>query len=439
MGLWGQAMGVPAIEVVDLGKRYRIGAQRGTYRSYDTLRDALTSTAGLIGRRVWRRGASGTTSGGQERTLWALRHVSFSLEHGEILGVVGQNGSGKSTLLKILTRLTAPSEGHARIHGKVGALLEVGTGLHPELSGRSNIYLKGVIQGMSRHQIRRQFEEIVEFSGVGRFLDTPLKRYSSGMALRLGFAIAAALEPQILLVDEALSVGDLAFQQKCLAKMRRIASSGRTVVFVSHNLRDITALCTRALLLRGGQLVEIADTAAVVARYQASVQPEAGEPLAERTDRSGSGAIRFTAIRIAGEGSYPIQSGKAVVFTLSYQVQDGSRPEGVAFAVKLFDRFGAPMLTCSTYYHGTTLGDLPPAGEIDCAIPSLPLTPGTYQVNLWCGVGDSLADELREAAYVEVLAGDFFGSGRWPDGRAEGPFLVAHEWRLTGQAPQEGQ
>jgi len=178
---------------------------------------------------------------------------------------------------------------------------------------------------MSRHQIRRQFEEIVEFSGVERFLNTPLKRYSSGMALRLGFAIAAALEPQILLVDEALSVGDLAFQQKCLAKMRCIASSGRTVVFVSHSLRGITALCTRSLLLKDGQLVQIADTA-VVARYQASVLPEAGEPLAERTDHSSSSVIRFTAIRVAGEGSHPIQSGKAVVFTLSYRVPDGTRP-----------------------------------------------------------------------------------------------------------------
>ena len=245
----------PIIAVRDLGKKYRLGVTV----SHNTLRDAITDTVrGLLRRRRER-------DEGEE--LWALRNVSFDVEEGEILGIVGHNGAGKSTLLKMLSQITAPSEGEIRIHGRVGSLLEVGTGFHPELTGRENIFLNGAILGMSQRDIRHRFDEIVEFAEVERFIDTPVKRYSSGMYVRLAFAVAAHLEPEILLVDEVLAVGDAQFQRKCLGKMSNVASHGRTVLFVSHNMRAIQNLCSRCILLDHGGMRLDADSTTVVNEY----------------------------------------------------------------------------------------------------------------------------------------------------------------------------
>jgi lipopolysaccharide transport system ATP-binding protein len=263
-----------AIQVENLGKRYHLSSRQHTYRSYIHLRDVLSDGAGRLARRL--RGLD-TGAHDTSETFWALRGLSFEVRHGELVGILGPNGSGKSTLLKILTRLIAPTEGLARVRGTVGALLEVTSGLHPELTGRDNIYLKGVLLGMSRLQVQRRYDEIVDFAGVERFLDTPLKHYASGMALRLGFAVAASLDPDILLVDEALAVGDIAFQQKCLAKMRSLVTGGRTVLFVSHNLSTVAELCTRAMLLKAGRLIQEGDTERVLAYYQDSAAQEAAE------------------------------------------------------------------------------------------------------------------------------------------------------------------
>ncbi len=256
-----------AIWVDGLGKQYRIGERRVRHAN---LRDALSSALSARWRRTrdWLAGQAAGI-GGVDETIWALRDVSLAIEHGEVVGIIGRNGAGKSTLLKILSRITEPTTGAADLYGRVGSLLEVGTGFHPELTGRENIYLNGAILGMRRYEIDRKFDEIVGFSEVERFIETPVKHYSSGMHLRLAFAVAAHLEPEILLIDEVLAVGDAAFQRKCLGKMGSVARQGRTVLFVSHNMGAITQLCNRAYWIADGQIKLSGPAAQVVAAYLA--------------------------------------------------------------------------------------------------------------------------------------------------------------------------
>jgi lipopolysaccharide transport system ATP-binding protein len=262
-----------AIRVENLGKQYQIGLPQERYR---TLRDSLVEFVGAPVRRL-RLGRRSDLDNETDRTIWALRDISFEVKRGQVLGVIGRNGAGKSTLLKILSRITEPSEGYAEIHGRVGSLLEVGTGFHPELTGRENISLNGAILGMKRVEIERKFDEIVSFAGVEKFIDTPVKRYSSGMYLRLAFAVAAHLEPEILVVDEVLAVGDAEFQRKCLGKMSAVAQEGRTVLFVSHNMSAILRLTEETLLLDKGQLVLRATTPHAVDHYLASGYSRVGE------------------------------------------------------------------------------------------------------------------------------------------------------------------
>ena len=254
-----------AIRVEDLGKQYRIGGLPSGYR---TLRDALASSV----RRLSRRDSPPSTD-----TIWALRHINFNVERGQVLGIVGRNGAGKSTLLKLLSRVTDPTEGKAEIYGRVGSLLEVGTGFHPELTGRENIYLNGAILGMKRAEIERKFDEIVDFAEVRKFIDTPVKRYSSGMYLRLAFGVAAHLEPEILVVDEVLAVGDAEFQRKCLGKMSDVAHEGRTVLFVSHNMSAILRLTEETIVLDKGQIVMRGPTPEAVDFYMTSEMARSGE------------------------------------------------------------------------------------------------------------------------------------------------------------------
>jgi len=262
-----------AIRVEDLGKRYRIGAAPERYK---TLRDTIVAGVNAPINRL-RRGSSLTATSKEASTIWALRNISFEVTQGQVLGIVGRNGAGKSTLLKILSRVTEPTVGSAEIHGRVGSLLEVGTGFHPELTGRENIYLNGAILGMKRLEIDRKFDEIVSFSEVEQFIDTPVKRYSSGMYLRLAFAVAAHLEPEILVVDEVLAVGDAEFQRKCMGKMSDVAQAGRTVLFVSHNMSAVLRLTEETLVLDKGQLVYRAPTQQAVDYYMAAGFTGAGE------------------------------------------------------------------------------------------------------------------------------------------------------------------
>jgi lipopolysaccharide transport system ATP-binding protein len=266
------------ISVENLGKEYVIG---GREKGSETFREMIVSAAAAPFRRL--KGLSGNVA--SEERIWALKDVSFDVKEGEVVGIIGRNGAGKSTLLKVLSRITAPTEGRVKISGRVSSLLEVGTGFHPELTGRENIYLNGAILGMSREEIIRKFDDIIEFSGVEKFLDTPVKRYSSGMSVRLAFAVAAHLEPDILIVDEVLAVGDAEFQRKCLGKMDDVARSGRTVLFVSHNMPAVEGLCPRCLLLECGRVVDDGATVQVLSTYyraQRATERNVGDLISHR-------------------------------------------------------------------------------------------------------------------------------------------------------------
>lgn len=280
-----------AIHADQLSKRYTVATAK--YR-HDTLADQLADSVKSVFRRM---GGNST----ENRTFWALKDVSFDIREGELVGIIGHNGAGKSTLLKVLSRITQPSSGRANIYGRVGSLLEVGTGFHPELSGRENIYLNGAVIGMKKEEIRRQFDAIVEFSEVGRFLDMPVKRYSSGMYVRLAFAVAAHLEPEILLVDEVLAVGDIAFQKKCLGKIGSVAEGGRTVIFISHNMTAINSLCDRVLWVDNGRIIDDGPATQVVTRYLAKAT-DAGELSEESWERAdegpGTDAVRLKRVRV---------------------------------------------------------------------------------------------------------------------------------------------
>src|SRR4051794_19460784 len=267
-------MSTTAIKTEELGKRYTLGLSR---RGYGTLREALVEVA----RRPLRRNGNGPSGD----VLWALKDLSVTINNGDVVGLIGHNGAGKSTLLKILSRITEPSTGYADVTGRIGSLLEVGTGFHPELTGRENVFLNGSILGMTRSEIRARFDEIVEFAEIERFLDTPVKRYSSGMSVRLAFAVAAHLEPEILLVDEVLAVGDASFQRKSLGKMNEVANEGRTVIFVSHNLAIIQALCSRGILLERGEAITDAAIGEAIDMYLRTLESAASDDLLERTDR----------------------------------------------------------------------------------------------------------------------------------------------------------
>jgi lipopolysaccharide transport system ATP-binding protein len=317
-------MSSDAIRIDGLGKRYQLGAARGAF-TYGSLRESLAGAAQASWQRLSGRPRAG---GGAHRHMWALKGVSFSVAPGEVVGIIGRNGAGKSTLLKILSRITRPTEGTAEFRGRLGSLLEVGTGFHPELTGRDNIYLNGAILGMRRLEIQRKFDDIVEFSGVRDFIDTPVKRYSSGMYVRLAFAVAAHFEPEILVIDEVLAVGDAAFQRQCLGKMQEVSRAGRTVLFVSHNMPAVTRLCQRAILLEQGRVVEDGPAERVVARYLTSELGTAAERIWTDHEAPGNSWVRLNAVRVVDEAGATVDTidvrrrvGVEIAFTVSSRVQ----------------------------------------------------------------------------------------------------------------------
>jgi homopolymeric O-antigen transport system ATP-binding protein len=390
-------MSEPVVVVESLGKRYRIG---DAPQRYGRLSETLVSAA----RAPWSR-LRGRAAPGAE-WFWALRDVSFEVEAGEVLGIVGRNGAGKTTLLKILSRITEPSAGTARLRGRVGSLLEVGTGFHPELTGRENVFMSGAVLGMRRAEINRKFDEIVDFSGVGQFLDTPVKRYSSGMQVRLGFAVAAHLEPDILVVDEVLAVGDAEFQRKSVGKLESVARSGRTVLFVSHNLAAVEALCSTALLLESGTVSQRGSSKEVVDSYVERTQDRDDVSLDERKDRRGSGELRFTSI------SASIRTGADSEIRLAYAAPAGVK--NVAVSLGLFSALGEGVAHLSTEVAGDDFAALPPRGVIVCRLPKAGLLPGRLTLNVYCTVNGVVADWVVGATSVDVAEGDFYGTGRLP-------------------------
>ncbi len=390
------------LRTVGLGKSYQIGQERQRYR---TLRDAIVQAAMRPIERIRHPGAATQSS----ETLWALKDVDLEVDHGEVLGIIGRNGAGKSTLLKILSRITEPTEGRVEIRGRVGSLLEVGTGFHPELTGRENIQLNGAILGMSRTEIQSKFDEIVEFSEIGQFLDTPVKRYSSGMYVRLAFAVAAHLDPEVLVVDEVLSVGDFAFQRKCLGKMQDVAGSGRTVLFVSHNLAAVASMCDRVALLSGGRLAAVGPTEEIITRYlSAGLAASSQVDLKGMTERGGNGLVRFVAASILDAGGEPCQVfhiGDTIRVRLELE-RNGTAPSA-RFTVSAVDDRGMPIFHVANIDVGCQLDALRTEETIELAFEDCRLYPGEYLLSLWVGAAsvDETYDQVDNCIRFEVAQG----------------------------------
>ena len=408
-----------AVDVQGLGKRYEIGADQSGYL---LLTERVTERVKSLGRRQ------------KSEEFWALRDVSFEVKRGETLGVIGHNGAGKSTLLKILSRITPPTEGQARLRGRVGALLEVGTGFHPELTGRENVFLNGAILDMKRQEIQRRFDEIVEFADIGPFIDTPVKRYSSGMQLRLAFSVAAHLEPEILIVDEVLSVGDLAFQQKCLGRMEAASREGRTVVFISHSLPAVVNLCNRAILLSQGRVAASGKVGEVVDAYVGDVTSDLERGLRDRLNRHGSGAIRFVDVHLERNGEMVDSpaTGDEFDIVLAYEKHTNQSLRGLRVnlsVLTLSDQ--TPLLDLDSAATGMNFGDLPLAGEIRCRIDRCPLPAGQYYIDLRADSGGERLDAINHIAELTITGGDFHGRGGVQDRLMDyRTVLVDHSWSL---------
>jgi lipopolysaccharide transport system ATP-binding protein len=416
-----------AIRAAGLSKEYRLGE---TIQGYRTARDRLAELAATcLGRRSPRAG--------RKETVWAVRDVSFEIPQGAAVGVIGRNGAGKSTLLKILSGVTEPTAGHAEVRGRVGSLLEVGTGFHPELTGRENVFLNGAILGMRRREIARKFDAIVDFAEVERFLDTPVKHYSSGMHLRLAFAVAAHLEPEILLVDEVLAVGDMLFQRKCLEKMRGIGARGQTVVFVSHDLSIVSRLASTSLVLDAGRVAFFGPTEEAIHRYAA--QPlSAASTLADRRDRRGDGVVRIESLEFRDASGRPVdnvRSGQPMTVAIGLCGHaDRVRVEDLALDIRITDLVGHPVATLSTRFGPGATGWAGRHAVLECQLDAVPLAASLYAVDLWLAYRGGLSDAVLRAGEFSVVPSDYYGTGQEPVPRKHGAALVDHRWTVRPAA-----
>jgi lipopolysaccharide transport system ATP-binding protein len=409
---------VRAIAVSEVSKQYKLGqAEQATM-----LREALT---GWLKRRS-------NGAGGGPKTMWALRNVSFDVQPGEVLGIIGRNGSGKSTLLKVLSRITRPTSGAVSVSGKVASLLEVGTGFHEELTGRENVFMSGSLLGMPKAKIEARLDEIVAFAGVETFIDTPIKRYSSGMRMRLGFSVAAHLESDVLLVDEVLAVGDSAFQKKCLDSMSALHNAGRTVLFVSHNLAAVENLCTRAIWLDAGHIRYDGAPAEAIRRYMATFNEsrQNGAALDSITTRRGSGDARFTTLEFLDEEYAPkagISSGDTVVLRMSYNAR--KRIERLIFGLEIYSHLGTLVAQAHTYNSGFDIAATEPGrGHMDVVLRDLNLSPGRYYVSLLLSsLGNVYYDAIDHCAILDVEHSSRYGLNR---GLKGGSIVqLTSEWR----------
>ena len=421
-----------AIRADHLAKRYRIGTTMG----HNTIRDRLASAMQSLVRKR-------SSTEDETRTFWALSDVSFEVQQGEVFGIIGHNGAGKSTLLKILSRITEPTSGSADIYGRVSSLLEVGTGFHPELTGRENVYLNAAILGMRRAEMNRKLDEIIDFSGVEEFIDTPVKRYSSGMYVRLAFSVAAHLEPEILIVDEVLAVGDASFQQKCLGKMQQVSRGGRTVLIVTHNLPIIENLCHRALLLSKGRVALLEESKRVVEAYAGMTAELSRSAIHERTDRQGRGEVIATAIEVL-DGSGTVCSsaicGRETVLRWHYRCALGKIVRRCRVELSLHAKIGDPYETAyflmSTDLVDCTPLDLQGEGWIDFRLPELPLSGGNYHVMSYVENDREMQDWIHNASLLTVVDGDFYGTGKtYPPGWRGKCVLVKYSWHRETRPP----
>ena len=413
------------IIVEGLSKKYRIGNRE----PYHALRDVISKGV----KKIFKFGKSKENE--DEQYIWALKDVSFEVKEGEVVGIIGRNGAGKSTLLKILSKITYPTKGYAIVRGSIGSMLEVGIGFHPELTGKENIFLYGTILGMKRKEIEREFDQIVEFSGLSDFIDTPVKYYSSGMYVRLAFATAAHLQTDILLVDEVLAVGDAEFQKRCLNKMGEVTREGRTVLFVSHNIPAILNLCPRAILLDAGKIILDGPANYVIDKYLQISSEITKIPLSQRTDRRGNQKLRFVDFQLLNRKWEPISqavSGEDLIIAFQYESPDGKPLRNVHVAIGIHGKYDENLFHLSTDVSNSDFRSIPPKGTIICYIPKLPLQPGRYPFNLFCKVENEIADWIQWAGAIDVEPGDFFGSGKLPP-ISQGVFLVRHSWDVISE------
>ncbi|OGO27097.1 MAG: ABC transporter [Chloroflexi bacterium RBG_16_54_18] len=418
-----------AIEVVGLGKKFHIGGlQKSYYRLTDQLADMLVAPFRRAGNLMRGRAAGAADL---DETIWALKDVSFQINSGEVVGIIGRNGAGKSTLLKIMSGISDPTEGYADIYGRVGSLLEVGTGFHPELTGRENIYLNGAILGMKKAEIERKLDEIVAFAEIDKFLDTPVKHYSSGMYVRLAFSVAAHLEPEILLVDEVLAVGDMAFQRKCLGKMDDVAQEGRTVLFVSHNMGLLQILCKRGIFLQQGAVFTDGTITEAVDAYLQTLEQVKSQDLSKRTDRKGKGQVRLIGVEMvdgSNDSSLILKTGNPARFVFKVN----AFVPGLACNFFIYDTIGQPVTSFTSKVRGPGDAYDPKNGlKFVCELDELLLLPGRYRIDVAI-IGDNLLQDFIEAAAVfEVGEGHVGGRPVQPDGKFS--VSMAHRWTLPAK------
>ena len=423
-------MSRPIVEIESLSKRYRLGQFNAR-----TLRDEVRN----LGERLkWSRDNSGTHGGKSD--FWALRDISLSIQAGEVVGIMGRNGAGKSTLLKILSRITSPTSGQVRIRGRVASLLEVGTGFHPELTGRENIFLNGTILGMTKAEVKAKFDEIVAFAETEQFLDTPVKRYSSGMTVRLAFAVAAHLEPEILIVDEVLAVGDVLFQEKCLGKMKEGSrAGGRTVLFVSHNMGAIQSLCRRAVVLEHGRKTFEGETEPAVRYYLAQAHPDPLVQDLSKCHRTGTGEARILSVRLVDDAGIPrVNYSMGEPLNIIVTVDFPTRVQSPTFGVNIVTDAGLMVADCRSSHYGFKAGAVKGTVEYQARIDSMKLYPRTYLIEPWVADAASIADFdwVRSAAAFQVTCGPNFLSGINVTG-THGVAFIPTTWSLreTGQTP----
>ena len=424
-----------AIKIESLSKSYLVGHNTAKVERYTALRDVIARNARNLARKTRDLIAGRPSIQGDEiEEFWALKDISFEIKRGETIGIIGRNGAGKSTLLKILSRITEPTTGQITIDGRVASLLEVGTGFHPELTGRENIYLNGAILGMARAEIRRKFDEIVAFAEVEKFLDTPVKRYSSGMYVRLAFSVAAHLEPEILIVDEVLAVGDAAFQKKCLGKMGDVARAGRTVLFVSHQMAAVQSLCGSCILLGQGGLKYYGGTRDTIERYLAELEREVSEQTISNLTRSGDGSVILTSFSVeneAGEVVSSVCSGDSVTLSFGYRSQDPLRLNNLSFGFSLHNNVGDRLMVFYSHYAGQLFNLNKASGKIRCQIKDFPFSTGIYYIGARIKRNETETDWPKGfVGHIKVENGDFYNNGHFgADGI--GPFLINGEWSAT--------
>lgn len=421
------------IQIDNISKRYRLGIIGGM-RLVDDVSRQIARLMGKpdpfsrVGNALTAQAAG--TNGSNPNELWALKDVSLEVRQGEVLGIIGRNGAGKSTLLKIMSRITAPTQGEVRIKGRIASLLEVGTGFHPELTGRENVFLNGAILGMTKAEIRKRFDEIVEFSGYENFIDTPVKRYSSGMWVRLAFAVAAHLDPEILIVDEVLAVGDAAFQEKCLGKMEKVAGEGRTVLLVSHNMSTIQQICKQCVLFKDGRLHMSGEPSDVVSNYLSESRTATSLDLRDWNDRSGNGVARLTRLAILNESGdqtsvFPV--GSSICFDLDAEYYQPLLD--ASFEIIIHDANGEPLVHLRSDHDGLRVGRVEKNLSVTGRVSNIGLYPGRYFVSARMAAAGRNVDFPRLCGSFQIIPapgefGDLRLNPKW------GKYHVNSEWKV---------